>query len=95
MRISQSDIVVSLAGHDRGTLFFVVAEDGDSVLVADGKRRRIENPKRKNRKHVRHVARIDSRVAGRLRQGDRVTNRALRKELAACGRQSGYYQGGQ
>lgn len=94
MEISQADIVCSLAGHDAGSLFFVVEAGPDSVLLADGKRRRAENPKRKNRKHVSIVARTDSRVASKLRQGDKVTNSELRKELAAC-RRSGQNQGGQ
>lgn len=94
MDISRSDIVESLAGHDRGALFFVVAKDGQSLWIADGKRRKIEDPKRKARKHVRHVARIDSRVASKLRQGDKVTNSELRKELAVYSRQSSHNQGG-
>jgi ribosomal protein L14E/L6E/L27E len=82
MDISKSDIVLSLAGHDRGELFFVIAEDGDHVLIANGKGRKVDNPKRKKRKHVRRVARIDSRVANKLRQGDKVLNSELRKDLA-------------
>jgi hypothetical protein len=82
MDISKSDIVLSLAGHDRGELFFVIAEDGDHVLIANGKGRTVDDPKRKKRKHVRRVARIDSRVANKLRQGDKVLNSELRKDLA-------------
>ena len=95
MEVSTGDIVCSLAGHDAGSLFFVVEAGPDSVLLADGKRRRVENPKRKNRKHVSIVARTDSRVADQLRQGDKVTNSELRRELAACRRRSGQNQGGQ
>lgn len=95
MDSSRSDIVLSLAGRDKGQLFFVVAEDESYVLVADGKRRKVENPKRKKRKHVRHVARIESRVARKLRQGDKVLNSELRKDLAEFSRKSSHNQGGQ
>ncbi len=47
------DIVVSLAGHDRGEPFVVTAEVGDFVLIADGKSRTLEKPKLKKIRHLR------------------------------------------
>ena len=52
MSFQQAQIVRSLSGHDKDQLFCVLALDGSFVLLADGKRRRVENPKRKNVKHV-------------------------------------------
>lgn len=42
----------SLAGHDRGKYYIIVAESSGAVLLADGKGRGLQNPKRKNKKHV-------------------------------------------
>ena len=42
-----AQIVRSLAGHDRGGLFCVLDTDGPYLLLCDGKRRKLENPKRK------------------------------------------------
>ena len=50
MDIARSNIVKSIAGRDAGSLFFVLATEGDFLLLADGKRRRVETPKRKRRK---------------------------------------------
>ena len=55
MDIARSNIVKSIAGRDAGSLFFVLATEGDFLLLADGRRRRVENPKRKRRKHVELV----------------------------------------
>ena len=52
MDIARSNIVKSIAGRDAGSLFFVLATEGDFLLLADGKRRRVETPKRKRRKDV-------------------------------------------
>ena len=49
MDIARSNIVKSIAGRDAGSLFFVLATEGDFLLLADGRRRRVENPKRKRR----------------------------------------------
>ena len=48
------DIVISLAGHDTGKPFVVVAEAGENfVLIADGMARGMENPKLKRKRHLR------------------------------------------
>ena len=42
-RARLSDIVLSLTGRDRGQLMLVVAEEGDFLLLANGRARRAEN----------------------------------------------------
>ena len=37
MDIARSNIVKSIAGRDAGSLFFVLATEGDFLLLADGK----------------------------------------------------------
>jgi large subunit ribosomal protein L14e len=85
MDISKADIVVSLAGHDKDQYFFVVNTDGNWVWIADGRGRKLEQPKRKKLKHVRKVSQTDSRVAEKIRNGDKVLNSELRRELAVFG----------
>ena len=63
MDIAKSNIVKSIAGRDAGDLFFVLASEEDFLLLADGKRRRVEQPKRKRRKHVMLMAQSDAPVA--------------------------------
>lgn len=87
MDISKSDIIISLAGRDKGKLFYVVDVEENYVLIADGKGRKLENPKRKKLKHVRRVSRTETRVAVKLQNGDKVLNSELRRDLAAFGQQ--------
>ena len=82
MDIAKADIVISTAGRDAGKHFFVVSTEGDFVLVANGKDRKIESPKRKKLKHVRRVTRTDSQVAGKIVHGGVVLNSELRRDLA-------------
>ncbi|MDR3207440.1 MAG: KOW domain-containing RNA-binding protein [Oscillospiraceae bacterium] len=77
-----SDIVLSLRGHDAGNHMVVLAVEGEFLFLADGKRRRAEKPKRKKQKHVELAAESDSRVALKLRAGEKVTNNELRRALA-------------
>ena len=61
----------------------MLAAEGDFLLLADGKQRRLENPKRKRRKHVALVGESHSLVAEKIRSSEKITNSELRKALAA------------
>ena len=82
MDIAKSNIVRSVAGRDAGSLFFVLATEGDFLLLADGKRRRVETPKRKRRKHVSLQGPCDERTRLKLQSESRLTNSEIRKALA-------------
>ena len=77
-----SDVVVSLAGRDRGQMFYVIGTEGVYTLLANGKDRPLEKPKRKKVKHVSKVLRAETRVAAKILAGDKVLNSELRKDLA-------------
>ena len=87
MDISKSDIIESLAGRDKGKFFYVIDVEENFVLIADGKGRKLENPKRKKLKHVRRVTRTETRVAVKILNGDKVLNSELRRDLATFGQQ--------
>ena len=82
-----SDVVMSTAGRDTGKLFYVVGTDPVYLILANGKDRTLEKPKRKKRKHIQKVLRSETRVAEKLRQGDKVLNSELRRDLAYLGRE--------
>ena len=84
MDIAKSNIVRSDAGRDKGKLFFVLAAEGEYLLLADGKSRKVESPKRKKRRHVQFVAADDTRLAEKIRSEEKITNSELRRTLAGC-----------
>jgi len=77
-----ADVVVSKAGRDTGSLFYVLDADETYLMLVNGKDRTIEKPKRKKRKHTAKVLRSETRVAEKLRNGDKVLNSELRRDLA-------------
>ena len=80
--INISDVVVSTQGRDAGQWFYVIAEDPAYLYLANGKDRSLDKPKRKKRKHVQKVLRSETRVADKIRLGDKVLNGELRRDLA-------------
>ena len=76
-------IVQATAGRDKGGVFCVVAMDQrqERLLLADGKRRKVSLG------HVRQLTEVrqeyDHPAIHKLRQGEPVSDRELRRALAA------------
>ena len=85
--INVSDVVISTAGRDQGKLFYVIGTDPVYLTLANGKDRTLEKPKRKKRRHIQKVLRSETRVAEKIRSGDKVLNSELRRDLAYLGRE--------
>ena len=82
MDLNAGDVVMSLAGRDAHRSFFVISIEDGYALIADGKLRPAERPKRKKLKHLRRVGAPDCEVASKLRRGEQVRSSELRKGLA-------------
>ncbi|MBO4938744.1 MAG: KOW domain-containing RNA-binding protein [Oscillospiraceae bacterium] len=82
-----SDVVVSTAGRDQGQLYYVIGTDDQFLMLVNGKDRSLDKPKRKKLRHVQKVLRSETRVAGKIRNGDKVLNGELRRDLAFLARE--------
>ena len=50
-----------MAGHDKGGIFAIIGfADDHHVMIADGRLRKIEKPKKKKFKHVKAIGEISS-----------------------------------
>ena len=82
-------IVRATAGRDRDGIFCVVGVDQERtmLLLADGKRRKAASPKAKKLGHVLCLTdsqhSFDHPVVRSLQEGKPVSDRALRRALAA------------
>ena len=83
MDIVKANVVISTAGRDKGEPFFVLGTEGDFLLLADGKTRPVERPKRKRRKHAKLDRSDGGSLSGRIRSSEQITNSELRKAIAA------------
>ncbi len=77
-----ADIVLPLAGRDKGLLMLAVGEEGDFLYLANGRCRRAERPKRNRRRHVSLQGHADERTQRKLAEAGRLTNSEIRKALA-------------
>ena len=86
--IQISDVVVSTAGRDQGQFYYVISTDDMFLMLVNGKDRTLDKPKRKKRRHVQKVLRSETRVAAKIRSGDKVLNGELRRDLAFLAREN-------
>jgi len=74
-------LVLSLAGHDKGQIFAVLAADAAFVYVADGRRRSVSHPKKKKRRHLMPVPGDLGPVRESMQLGRHVADGTLRRAL--------------
>lgn len=79
--VRPTDIVISLAGHDRGRLFTVVSAKDGFAFLADGRTRRSSDPKKKSVKHLKLFKSQPPELADAFNRGN-ATDSVIRKELA-------------
>lgn len=51
-------LAASKAGHDRGAIYVITDEEGEYVYLADGGIRTVNRPKKKNKKHIQIIKKI-------------------------------------
>ncbi|MFZ5648779.1 MAG: RNA-binding protein [Bacillota bacterium] len=82
IKLEPGQLVISTAGRDKGKFYLVLEETLDNkVNVVDGEIRKVANPKRKNKKHLRAYPEISSEVTQRIKAGLKVTDLDVRKAL--------------
>ena len=75
-------LVTSKAGHDKGKVFLIIAEEDEYVWLADGKTRTQANPKKKKKKHVQIIKVYkDDDMMMRLTEKEKVREEEIRRVI--------------
>ena len=73
MRLQIGMVVCAVAGKEKDGYYLVIELDERFVLLADGRHRPLEKPKRKNIRHIRPTSEVW--------ETDGLTNKELRRKL--------------
>ena len=76
MDFQKGDVVLSLAGRDKGCLLAVTGEENGFVLVADGRERPLERAKVKN---PRHLEKTSASIDAVSRAGNKILRKTLNR----------------
>ena len=83
-------LATSKAGHDKDTVYIIVKEENEYVYVSDGRLKTLENPKKKNKKHIQIIKKeADDMLREKLINGQHIYNEEIRKAIGGfiCKRQ--------
>ena len=56
-------LAVSQAGHDKNKIYVIIKEEDEYVYLADGRSRPADRPKKKNRKHIQIIRKVQIKTS--------------------------------
>lgn len=82
--VNVGDLVISLAGRDKGKNFLVVKVEKNNAYLVDGKVRKVGNLKKKNIKHIKSVlvANLND-FAIKIQRGETIGNKRINRLIKA------------
>ena len=83
MKTEAGALVKSEAGHDKGSYFFILREEGEYIYLVDGKYRRLDCPKKKKKKHVEPLLWEKHSPGDKIRENKKVTDEEI-KHFIRC-----------
>lgn len=84
-------VVISRAGRDQGRYYIIIKViDEKYVYVADGKYRKLLNPKKKKLKHLIMTNLVSENIREKILKGEKITNLMLQNFLQSV---DGYKEG--
>lgn len=80
-RLDPGMLARSKAGHDNGKVFVIIREDGEYVYLVDGITRKLEDPKKKCRKHIQIIYDIPVSLKEKFTVNQKIINEDIKRAL--------------
>lgn len=71
----------SKAGHDKTKLYIIIKEDAEYVYLVDGELKPIEKPKKKSKKHIQIINRVDETIQNKLETKAIIYNEDIKRAI--------------
>ena len=71
----------SKAGHDKKKLYVIIKEDSEYVYLADGDLKPFEKPKKKSKKHIQIINRVDETIQNKLETKEIIYNEDIKRAI--------------
>lgn len=78
MELEVGLLVQSIAGHDKGSYFFIFKEEDEYIYLVDGKYRCLDRPKKKKKKHVKSLVWEKQSPGDKIREKQKVTDEEIK-----------------
>lgn len=75
-------LAYSKAGHDKQTVYMIIKEDAETVILCDGRLKPLSHPKKKNKKHIQLIKKsVDADIKERLLNGSPVRDEEIKRVI--------------
>ncbi|MBQ9142277.1 MAG: KOW domain-containing RNA-binding protein [Lachnospiraceae bacterium] len=84
---------LSKAGHDKDTLYLIVAQENSFVYLCDGKAHTLDKPKKKSLKHVAlYKAEVSAEMTKRIVEKEKIFDHEIKYaiKMQEKGKEEGY-----
>ena len=71
----------SKAGHDKTKLYIIIKKDAEYVYLVDGELKPIEKPKKKSKKHIQIINRVDETIQNKLETKQIIYNEDIKRAI--------------
>lgn len=74
-------LALSKSGHDRNHIYVIIKEENEYVYLADGKTKLLKKPKKKNRKHIQIIHKVQEEILEKLLNGKKIENDEIKRAI--------------
>ncbi len=71
----------SKAGHDKTKLYVIIKEDSEYVYLVDGDLKPLDKPKKKSKKHIQIINRVDETIQNKLETKQIIYNEDIKRAI--------------
>ena len=71
----------SKAGHDKTKLYIIIKEDAEYVYLVDGDLKPVDKPKKKSKKHIQIINRVDETIQNKLETKAIIYNEDIKRAI--------------
>ena len=71
----------SKAGHDKTKLYVIINEDAEYVYLVDGNLKPVDKPKKKSKKHIQIINRVDEIIQNKLETKEIIYNEDIKRAI--------------
>ena len=71
----------SKAGHDKTKLYVIMNEDAEYVYLVDGDLKPVDKPKKKSKKHIQIINRVDETIQNKLETKQIIYNEDIKRAI--------------
>ena len=71
----------SKAGHDKKKLYIIMQEDSEYVYLVDGELKTTDKPKKKSKKHIQIINRVDENIQNKLELKKIIYNEDIKRAI--------------